>query len=255
MNPFRWSINRAEASLRYVIREELNRSLRDVFREEFAAGVTRSLRDIDFGLRLRAIMDSADFVNENISLHKRFDPFKLRERALELAPPTGLLLEFGVWQGMWINRIAALTDRHVYGFDSFEGLPEPWSFRDQGYFALEALPEVKANVTLVKGRFHETLPTFLQAHPEHVAFVHMDCDLYSSTKTVLDLIKDRLGPGTTIVLDDFLMEPGWRVQEHRAWMEFAKNNEVEFEYFGYQTGIACAVGIQITGLGKERSLP
>jgi len=83
-------------------------------------------------------------------------------------------------------------------------------------------PEVKGNVTLVKGRFDQSLPVFLREHSEHVAFIHMDCDLYASARTVLDLIKDRLVPGTTIVLDDFLMEPGWQLQEHKAWMDFAQ---------------------------------
>lgn len=251
MNPFRWSINRIKSSLRYVIREELNLWARNVTREEFDAGMNRWLRDIDFGLRLRAIMDSASFVYENIPLHKRFDPIELRQRALELAPKDGMLMEFGVWKGMWINRIASWTDRQVYGFDSFEGLPEPWSFRQKGFFAIDTPPGVKGNVTLVKGRFDQSLPVFLREHSEHVAFIHMDCDLYASTRTVLELIKDRLVPGTTIVLDDFLMEPGWQRQEHKAWMDFAQINKVEFEYFGYQTAIACAVGVQITKVASE----
>ena len=219
---------------------------RDVTREEFDAAMTRWLRDIDFGLRLRAIMDSASFVYENIPLHKRFDPFELRQRALELAPKDGLLMEFGVWKGMWINHIASWTDRQVYGFDSFEGLPEPWSFRGKGFFAVNSLPAVKDNVTLVGGKFDESLPVFLREHREHVAFIHMDCDLYSSTTTVLELIKDRLVVGTTIVLDDFLMEPGWQLQEHKAWLDFTQSNSIEFEYFGYQTVSASAVGVQIT---------
>jgi hypothetical protein len=250
MNPFRWLINRVKTSLQYVIRKEfdagMNRGLREIIHEEFDAGMNRWLRDIDFGLRLRAILDSASFVQENIPLHKRFDPLALRQRALELAPKDGLLMEFGVWKGMWINRIASWTDRQVYGFDSFEGLPEPWSFRPKGFFEVDTAPEVRRNVTLVKGKVNDSLPLFLREHPEHVAFIHRECELYSSARTVLELIKDRLVSGTTIVLDDFLMEPGWQCQEHKAWLDFAQINKVEFEYFGYQTNIACAVGVQIT---------
>ncbi len=241
-------MERLKISLQYALRPELermNRSMRVLVQQEFDAGMNRWLRDIDFGLRLRAILDSALFVQDHIPLDKRYDPFALRQKALEIAPRDGLLLEFGVWKGMWINRLASWTDRQIYGFDSFAGLPEPWSFRERGHFALDTLPEVKGNVTLVKGRFNESLPVFLQEHPEHIAFIHMDCDLYSSTKTVLELIRDRLVSGTTIVLDDFLMEPGWQHQEHKAWLEFAKRNGIEFEYFGYQTSIACAVGVQI----------
>jgi hypothetical protein len=250
MNPLRWLIDRVKSSLRYVVREELNRTLREVARTEFDAGMNRWLRDIDFGLRLRANMESASFVYQNIPLHKRFDPFELRQRALELAPKDGLLMEFGVWKGMWINRIASWTNRQVYGFDSFEGLPEPWSLREKGFFAVDTPPVVNRNVTLVQGRFAESLPVFLREHPEHVAFVHVDCDLYMSTSTVLELIKTRLVPGTTIVLDDFLMEPGWQRQEHKAWLDFTRINGIEFDYFGYQTDIGCAVGVQITKIRR-----
>jgi hypothetical protein len=34
-------------------------------------------------------------------------------------------------------------------------------------------------------------------------------------------------------------------------MDFAQINKVEFEYFGYQTAIACAVGVQITKVASE----
>jgi hypothetical protein len=217
-----------------------------IIRAELDAAMRRWLRDIDFGLRLRAILASADFVYDNIPLHKRFDALALRRMALERAPKDGLLLEFGVWQGASINRIASWTERRVYGFDSFEGLPEAWSTVSRGFFAVDRLPKVRPNVTLVKGWFHDTLPRFLAEHPGKVAFVHMDCDLYSSTKTVLELLADRFTAGTTIVLDDFLMEPGWQCQEHKAWQEFVSRYDVEFEYLGYQTGLACAVAAQIT---------
>jgi hypothetical protein len=216
-----------------------------IIRAELDAAMRRWLRDIDFGLRLRAILASADFVYENIPLDKRFDMVALRRMALARAPQEGLLLEFGVWQGASINRIASWTDRRVYGFDSFQGLPEAWSTVGKGFFALDRPPKVRPNVTLVQGWFNETLPRFLEEHPGPVAFVHMDCDLYSSTKTVLELLADRLVSGTTIVLDDFLMEPGWQCQEHKAWREFAETYHVGFDYLGYQTGLACAVAVQI----------
>jgi hypothetical protein len=190
-------------------------------------------------------LDSADFVYENIPLHKRFDQVALRRMALERAPKDGLLLEFGVWQGRSINRLASWTERPVYGFDSFEGLPEAWSTVNKGFFALDRMPKVRPNVSLIKGWFHETLPRFLAEHREHVAFIHMDCDLYSSTRTVLELLRERLVPGTTMVMDDFLMEPGWQREEHKAWLDFVAEHNVKFEYLGYQTGVACAVAVQM----------
>jgi hypothetical protein len=40
--------------------------------------------------------------------------------------PNTLWLEFGVATGTTINYISRFTNDKVYGFDSFEGLPENW---------------------------------------------------------------------------------------------------------------------------------
>ena len=40
------------------------------------------------------------------------------------ARPDGLLMEFGVWKGMWINRIASWTDRPVYRIRQFRRFAE-----------------------------------------------------------------------------------------------------------------------------------
>ena len=40
--------------------------------------------------------------------------------------PNTLWLEFGVASGISINYISRFTNDKVYGFDSFEGLPEKW---------------------------------------------------------------------------------------------------------------------------------
>lgn len=55
-------------------------------------------------------------------------------------------------------------------------------------------PEVRSNVRLYKGWFEQTIPEFLarqqrqqqqQGQRLRVGFVHMDCDIYSSTKFAL----------------------------------------------------------------------
>ena len=64
-----------------------------------------------------------------------------------------LWLAFGVFHGGTINYISNFTKNKVYGFDSFEGLPEKW--RDgfeKGCFNMNGeLPQVKENVALIKG--------------------------------------------------------------------------------------------------------
>ena len=98
--------------------------------------------------------------------------------------PNTLWLEFGVATGSTINYISRFTNDKVYGFDSFEGLPEKW--RDgfeKGVFNMNGnLPQVNSNVELIKGWFNKTLLNFIQTHNKKVSFIHMDADLYSSTK-------------------------------------------------------------------------
>jgi predicted O-methyltransferase YrrM len=154
--------------------------------------------------------------------------------ALKAAPPEGLFLEFGVATGGTLKVIAELAPvGSVYGFDSFEGLPEDWrSAYVAGTFAVDAPPEVPG-AELVVGWFDDTLPGFLADHPGPVGFLHLDADLYSSTVTVLDAVRDRLRPGTVILFDEYFNFLGWEQHEHRAWTEFVERTGLTFEYIGF----------------------
>lgn len=127
--------------------------------------------------------------------------------------PEGEILEFGVFHGTTINRLArALPDRHMIGFDSFEGLPEDWDMGNK-YTKKEAfdrggvMPEVPDNVTLVKGYFDDVLPDY-KKNLGKIGFLHADADLYSSTKTVLTELNDHIIPGTIIRFDELAC---WRL--------------------------------------------
>src|ERR1700730_14295135 len=131
-----------------------------------------------------ALIETCQFIDAELPLVTSFSNYtELLRFAAEVSCQSshGLVCEFGVWRGATINRIARMfPDRTVYGFDSFEGLPEPW--RDgypRGMFRARELPEVLPNVQLVKGWFHETLTPFLKQTSESAAFLHIDCDLYS----------------------------------------------------------------------------
>jgi hypothetical protein len=146
----------------------------------------------------------------------------------------GLVCEFGVFSGHSINHIAKQVKQIVYGFDSFEGLPERW--RDgvpQGHFKVPALPKVGSNVILIKGWFDQTLPKFIEEHPEPIDFLHIDCDLYSSAKTVFEECKHRIHSGTVIVFDEYFNYFGWEDGEYRAFQEFILANNLQYQYIGY----------------------
>jgi hypothetical protein len=158
----------------------------------------------------------------------------LLERMTRLAPKDGLILEFGVFSGTTVNRIATVTNKTVYGFDSFEGLPEDWvGGMNKGYFKCD-LPKVNDNVELVIGWFNETLEGFLEKHDEKIAFCHVDCDLYSSSKYILDTLKDRFQSGTNILFDELANYGGYENHEYKAFIEFLsdENNEYDIEFLG-----------------------
>jgi predicted O-methyltransferase YrrM len=108
------------------------------------------------------------------------------------------------------------------------------------------LPRVEPNVKLIKGWFDQTLPRFAEQHPGPVAMLHIDCDLYSSTKCVLDILGDRIGPGAVLVFDEFFNYPGWEEHEYRAFTEFVQARRLSHEYLCYN-GEHEQVAIRITG--------
>lgn len=193
-----------------------------------------------------ATVEAAEFIAKEIpdlaGLETQFDVLKY---CLSQVTVEGLFLEFGVFSGTTINFIADNTPNIVHGFDSFEGLPDPWGFLPAGaYTAGGNMPIVRDNVKLYKGWFDDTLPKFLKDTPGNIAFLHIDSDLYSSAKTVLWALKDRIVPGTIIVFDEYINHPYWRDHEYKAFMEFIAEFGFDFDYISY-VDRGYSVGIKI----------
>jgi len=153
--------------------------------------------------------------------------------ALKGAPPwEGLVLEFGVYHGKSIRMIAAhFPNDAVHGFDTFSGIPEDWHFTRSGTYSTHGtLPAAPDNVEFHVGLFAETLPSFFDAHPGPISFMNIDCDLYSSTKDVLDATAHRIQPGTIIVFDEYVMNPHWQEDEHKAFQEAVVEHGWRYRY-------------------------
>ena len=120
--------------------------------------------------------------------------------------PQPLYLEFGVFEGRSMRWWAEHLDQpgaRLIGFDSFEGLPQDWrTGRPRGSFRTTGPPQMSdRRVQFVIGTFEETLPTF--ELPEHDRLiVNIDCDIYSSTVTVLRWLEPHLRPGTLVYFDE-----------------------------------------------------
>jgi hypothetical protein len=146
----------------------------------------------------------------------------------------GLILEFGVRHGTSIRQLASFTSKPIYGFDSFEGLPEDWHQESKEVYSTKGkIPKVPAHVTLIPGWFEKTLPLFLEKHGEDIALINIDCDIYSSTKTVLDLLSARIKKGTIILFDEYIGNLHWEEDEHKAFMESINTYQWKYEYLCY----------------------
>jgi hypothetical protein len=179
------------------------------------------------------------------------DKLNLLEHAAQQAIKTGLWAEFGVYSGTSL-KLLTKSNSPVYGFDSFEGLPEHWNDENpKGEFNTGGQPpfEVSDDMKLVIGWFEDTLPTFIETNTiKTPSLLHLDADLYSSTKTVLDAFKPHFKGQCTLVFDEFYNYPDWENHEYKALYEFLIDMEDKIysvERIGYSMNTYCSFAFNI----------
>jgi len=165
-----------------------------------------------------------------------------------------IVAEFGVYKGKTLQMISDRLRWHnihcnLYGFDSFQGLPEAYTpYYGKGHFNVSEsdMEQVRrdamaCDACLIEGYFQDTLESFLFTHPGQFRFVHMDADLYQPTKYVLSTLMDwhRLLPGSVIQFDEmFYVKPDdgrWYWDEYKAWTEFVYRYNIKYEWIGSYT--------------------
>jgi O-methyltransferase len=163
----------------------------------------------------------------NHEYHDRFDFFRKALKTLEFNGIKGDYAEFGCCGGGTFGMVYKILTRnstvpgavHLWAFDSFEGLPESTDPAD------EHPVWYKGNLTMPVDAFHKickhhgiprtaytTVPGFYEQslapdapgpRPEKIRLAYIDCDMYSSTKTVLEYLKPRLQHGMILGFDDY----------------------------------------------------
>lgn len=217
-----WSARRAAVKVLHATR--LNRIASDIYYRHFF-GFRPASPGIEYGLT--QVFDHA-----------------ARLGALE----SGDYAEFGLFKGGSFHLAQRLADERglkprFFGFDSFEGLPEitgPDStahgeFRKGQYACTRE--ELERNLTeagvdwsrtvLVEGFFEDTLTDGLIAEHDirRIGVAMIDCDLYSSTATVLCWLERLVGEGTILVMDDWNCFGGDEDRgQRRAMREFLTRN-------------------------------
>lgn len=155
-------------------------------------------------------------------------PVQVLLEGLAAARDPGLIVECGVYFGRSLDVLARNTALPVHGFDSFQGLAEDWLDQPAGSYSTGgALPGVGPGVTLHPGWFEDTLPGFAREYRDkRIALLHIDCDTYPATKTVLEHLGPLTDPDTVFVFDDLTGIAQWRDHECRALLEFAADRSM-----------------------------
>ncbi len=154
------------------------------------------------------------------------------------APENGIWLEFGVSSGGTLKQIASLTTKTVYGFDSWEGLPENWltdkgtTVRPKGEYKANPPTDLPSNCVLISGLFEDSIPKFCKEISEPVSLMHIDCDLYSSTKTIFDNFENKFQNGSIILFDELYNYDGWELHEYKAFNEFLEKTKYNYTCLG-----------------------
>jgi hypothetical protein len=147
----------------------------------------------------------------------------------------GCFIECGVARGGCSAIMAMVADKHksnrkVWLFDSFEGLPEPTAedefdrnkhpiekdrhsddvqkgcclgtYGEVSELMFSKLRLNKANIFMVKGWFQDTLPKYKDKIGK-ISFLRIDADWYASTKCCLEELYDNVIRGGYVYIDDY----------------------------------------------------
>jgi len=139
--------------------------------------------------------------------------------------------------------------RHIYCFDSFQGLPEiskedipnsntltrrGYSLKDESYRAQEDViiqhlivsgisqDFISNHITFVKGFFSETLGGYSGAR---IALLHLDVDLYQSYKECLEILYPKVVKGGVIAFNEYQETAKFHRGAKKAVDEFLDGKE------------------------------
>ena len=148
----------------------------------------------------------------------------------------GAIVECGVWRGGSMMLVAdtlsglGATDRVLYLFDTFAGMPPPTEvdvdftgsraaerlradqgrIRESNVWAIASLDDVRSNMAsigypeqltrFVEGMVEETVPA---RAPVEIALLRLDTDWYESTKHELVHLFPRISRGGVVIIDDY----------------------------------------------------
>ncbi|MGR3323454.1 MAG: TylF/MycF/NovP-related O-methyltransferase [Pseudooceanicola sp.] len=148
----------------------------------------------------------------------------------------GALVECGVFTGFCMGVVGdyinfAATDREMYLYDTFEGIPEAYNSEKRSNAVYEQLNRSETPILqTVRDRFADwprvhVVPgivpdTFAETCPDRIAFLHLDMNSAASEIAALEGLFHRVVPGGFIILDDY------------GWTGYHAQKQAEDKWFG-----------------------
>ena len=168
-----------------------------------------------------------DIKNENRMLLQYSEAYMIYMLVKSTTKIRGDLAEVGTYTGGSSKLICeAKGNKKLYLFDTFEGIPETTkidiSFKKGEYPA--SYEDVKnylgkyKNVFLIKGIFPKSATKIMN---KKFSFVHLDVDIYKSTKESLEFFYSRMNKGGVIISHDYTSSTGVK----KAFDDYFKNKK------------------------------
>jgi hypothetical protein len=213
------SKDEVETSIRrladYADHSDINEESRYQLAERLSNAVYPKFLFSEYG---RIHLDDASFIDyycrfmDPGNWHSFDRKFFLNQSLRLLEKVSGDLAECGVYKGFsayLMCQFAESQSRHVYLFDSCQGLSEP-TITDGNYWVKGALSmpenEIHRNLkqfncyTLMTGWIPER---FGEVEDRRFCFVHIDVDLYRPTLDSISFFYPRVNPGGVMLFDDY----------------------------------------------------
>lgn len=256
----------------------------------------RDLTAINYPFKARSLSINLTDISIRMFTDMKMEITRHLARGVEyvhLAGVQGHIAEFGTATGLTSSCLAmALADarelysdletrhglppRKLFLFDSFQGLPVSQAEADQGSLhvrtgvwgpgACKALEEAELrqmceqfidgdSIQIFSGWYADTLSMI--APGTRFALVHLDCDLYESTRQVLDylLVHDHLADGCAIFFDDWSCNHASpKYGQRRAFKEWVDMFRVDYDDCGEYGRMSRKIIVHIDVTEKDDSV-
>ena len=167
----------------------------------------------------------------------------------------GAIVECGVFKGASLARFAMFRSlfgielsKKIIGFDIFGVYPETafeadkqereryisnagdQSITEEQLMKVLEHKNCAKNVELVKGDICQTVPQYVEEHPElRISMLNLDTDIYEPSVTILEFLYPRIVKGGILILDDY----GEWAGETKAVDDYFKDQGVTIQQFPF----------------------